>query len=139
MNNLQLLDLIRRDIILNKMSCRIYSSDNILHCENGYLIVNTAKCGTLGKHWVVYFKNDDRDEFFDSCGKNGTYYGLESRDIFNCVNLQGKLPVCGYYCIYYCLMSCRGVSLDRIISNLSEIDENIRDLYIAYSIINNLI
>ena len=120
MNSKQIYSLISRDLVLNNNFRGVYSADTIYLHKNGFYIVNKDKSFMRGKHWVVYFKNDKHVEFFDSCGQNGYYYNMCESDVFNNINLQGKLPVCGYYCLCYCIMRCRGISIKNIIKTLAK-------------------
>ena len=134
MNSLQIFKMIKRDSILNRMFCGFYSADDVLPPINGFFIVNTAKSGHYGKHWVVVFKKNDYEEFFDSCGKNGSYYGLPKKKIYNKIRVQGNLPVCGYYCLYYSLMRCRGISMCRITHNLKKYNS---DIYVLKNVMKH--
>jgi hypothetical protein len=139
MNSLQLYKLIQRDKTLKKMFCGFYNADDILPREYGFFIVNTDKRDGYGKHWVVFFINNEYTEFFDSCGEDSNYYGLTETQEFNSFRLQGDEPVCGYYCLYYCLMRCRYMEMNKIVFNLKKIKKSYRDFYIANKVLNHFI
>lgn len=94
-------------------------------------VINTDVHTGRGKHWVLmYFTPDGSGEFFDSMGLDMNAYGHQLEDFMylNAANtvvdygvrLQGDgSETCGFYCLYYALFRCRGVSRDSIIHSFT--------------------
>ena len=134
MNSRQIYGLVKIDKLLYDNFCGVYAADTFNLNRNGFYIVNTAVSTHPGKHWVVYFKKGLYKEFFDSYGNNGNYYNMPDQTFFNTIRLQGDLPVCGYYCICYCMMRCRGISLRKITKMLKK---NNSDVMVVKGIIKH--
>ena len=99
----------------------VYSFDeipNVLQPDHFY-VFNTAPSWHPGAHWVSVYAGY-HVEFFDSLARNVT---LEQfREILkDRYNSNSTTPVqhplssaCGYYCLFYIFMRCRGMPLDCI-------------------------
>jgi hypothetical protein len=135
MNTLNIYKLVRRDAKLMEYFRGVFSADNYILNRDGIYIVNSAKSFLPGRHWVVYYVRNGSIEFFDSLGKNGEYYSLKNCSVFNDRLLQRDMPVCGYYCIYYCLLRCRGISMCCIVNSLKRHDS---DIYVMHSVLKQL-
>lgn len=80
------------------------------------LIINTQPRSKQGEHWLAcYFDDKKNSYFFDSYGNDPSYYKLgnflktNSNNIFfNNKKIQGILPYCGFYCIFFLLFVVRG-------------------------------
>jgi hypothetical protein len=136
MRTSQIYHLVKRDAILRNKFIGVFSADTYAYINEGFYIVNTDTSDLKGSHWVVYYVQNGITEFFDSCGKNGYYYGMEKGELFNNVVLQGSLPVCGYYCLYFCLLRCRGISMHSIVNNLKRPDS---DIYVSKSVLKHFL
>ena len=102
----------------------VFSADNYNLERNGIYIVNIDKSSLPGTHWVAYYVADGLIEFFDSYGKNGNDYKLLNGNVFNTVVLQSNFTSCGYYCLYYSFLRCRGYSLCNIAASLKRNDSD---------------
>jgi len=136
MNTFNIYNLVKRDMLLRCKFRGVFASDNYVYNGDGFYIVNTDKACLEGTHWVVYYVENGTMEFFDSYGENGGYYGITDSILFNNVELQRSLPVCGYYCLYYCVLRCRGISMDRIVYNLKRLDS---DIYVSNSVLKHFL
>jgi hypothetical protein len=129
-------NLVKRDVILRNKFIGVFSADTYVYINEGFYIVNTDASDLEGSHWVVYYVEKGITEFFDSCGRNGDYYGMEKGVLFNNAVLQGILPVCGYYCLYFCLLRCRGVSMHSIVNNLKS---HCSDMYVSKTVLKHFL
>ena len=134
MNSFDIYKLVKRDIVLKKNFNGVFSADNFTPVSNGIYIVNTQPSYLKGSHWVVYYMENGLLEFFDSYGKNGVSYGLKNSITFNTRTLQQNISSCGYYCLYYSLLRCRGISLYRIVRSLLN---NVCDIYVVKSVLKH--
>lgn len=99
-------------------------------------IVNTDPSNEIGEHWVAVYgdKYSPRMEYFDSYGippfrdAFERFFNYQKRGwIRNQRALQGELSsTCGYYCLYYLLLRCRGHRMKDITLPFSE-DRNTND------------
>lgn len=133
MNTSQLLCALNCDPMLRKEVVGVYSIDEIpstLQWGQGF-ITNTDPHHLPGQHWVCcYITSDGQGEFMDSFGQPPSFYSAVLFDFFNLnsssfiyndVTLQSDNSyVCGYYCLYYLLLRCRGVSIHNILKAFSE-------------------
>lgn len=80
------------------------------------MIINTEPRTKEGEHWLAcYFDNNKKAYFFDSYGNNPSFYKLDeylkknsNKIFYNSQKIQGILPYCGFYCIFYLLFIVRG-------------------------------
>ena len=91
-------------------------------------IINSDPSYRPGEHWIaVYFDKQGRGEFFDSYGLHPDFNGFttlmnqnSNEWIYNNKTLRSLFSVvCGYYCIYYVLLRCRGFCMRTIVSHLT--------------------
>jgi len=84
-------------------------------------VVNTDLTRGPGIHWVCFFKENNKVEFFDSGGRPASFYQIpHSHDWHNTIPLQDPSSVvCGHYCIMFLVMRSEGYSANDIISSLS--------------------
>ena len=116
-----------------KKNCSIYRG--VFACDElpdvntrpSVIVVNTDPARKPGRHWIcIYFDGDGHGEYFDS-------FGLEPKRVFadymdeNCFawtfnrkRMQSIVSrFCGHYCIWYCIMKFRNVSLNELTTNMS--------------------
>ena len=80
------------------------------------MIINTEPRAKEGEHWLAcYFDINKKAYFFDSYGNNPLFYKLDeyfkensNKIFYNAQKIQGILPYCGFYCIFYLLFIVRG-------------------------------
>jgi hypothetical protein len=94
----------------------------------GLVVANTDPHNRPGEHWIAIYISADRrhGEYFDSFGRRPTRV-FEQYLNDNCLNwtyntrqLQSIASrFCGFYCVYYCLLRSRNVSMQKIISNFT--------------------
>ena len=113
----------------------IYSKDTLNDYEMkekpGFIICNTDPSDKLGEHWVVFFCNENGSvDFYDSLGRDITYYGTEiynfvtkkiSNGWYYCKERTQPIgtSLCGEYCMYYVLMKCIGYEMSKIIKSMN--------------------
>ena len=100
------------------------------------IICNTDPSDKPGKHWVLFFFNNTSVDFFDSLGRDITYYGnifidfvnKFVKDVKQCLIRTQPVnsSLCGQYCLYYAFAKCLGLSMDEIINNMPN-SENVVD------------
>ena len=90
------------------------------------LVVNTDPASQPGRHWVCMSVKDGYGEYFDSFGQPPTanfecYLNRHcSSWTFNERQLQSVISrFCGHYCIYYCMLSSRGIDMPKIVSSFT--------------------
>ena len=91
------------------------------------IVVNTDPASRPGRHWIcMYFDTDGHGEFFDSFGmrpKRVFERYLNEKCIawtFNLKQMQSLISrFCGHYCIWYCMLKSRNVSLNELVRTLT--------------------
>jgi len=120
------------DIIIDrvlKKNCGIYRG--IFACDQlpdftlrpSVIVVNTDPSTQPGRHWIcMFFDADGHGEFFDS-------FGLQPKRVFerymnkhclawtfNNKQMQSLISrFCGHYCIWYCMLKFRKVTLNELV------------------------
>jgi hypothetical protein len=104
-------------------------------------IVNTHPSYKRGEHWLaIYYDENGKGIFFDSFGMSPAFYHLEgflnktSKEWeYNKHQLQSfSSMACGYYCLYFIMLCCRGLKLNDIVNLFSKNNFNINDLLISF-------
>lgn len=108
----------------------VFPSDFLKNIKNKpkLIIVNTDPSTQPGKHWLLFFLDNDKMEMFDSLGRSIEYY---SEGIRNFVSRFAKTikfvdrriqplnsSLCGHYCLYFAYCRCNGQSMDTIVNNM---------------------
>ena len=131
MSTYQLKCAINHDCNMRNAICGVYPADKIprtLRMCKGF-IVNTDPHQKPGKHWIVFFYDDDTLECFDSDGRSPDGYSVYLRQFMgqfyrikvNKKRLQSNdTAVCGQYCLFYLMGRTRGYSLDQITDMFNE-------------------
>jgi len=90
------------------------------------LVCNIDPSDKPGRHWVCIFVENGRGEYFDSFGRrpNAAFERYLNKHcsywIYNNRQLQSVISkFCGHYCIYYCMLRSRDVTMRRIVSSLT--------------------
>ena len=93
-----------------------------LRTRTGY-IVNTAPSNHSGIHWIAVYCGDTMDEYFCSYGSDPPPEVVQAlkRGFKHTHGItQGSSDLCGYYCILYLFVRCRGVSLEQFMDAFTE-------------------
>ena len=101
------------------------------------LVANTDPKRRPGKHWICMYFNEYGDgEYFDSLGLKPLdcfkrYMTVQCiRWTYNKKQLQSIISkFCGHYCMWYCMMKFRKVSLYELSRNISN-DTGLNDFLI---------
>ena len=134
MNGRQLRNALARDQVTKRYFLGVYPSDRLPYkIDYGprLLIANTDPHYMRGQHWIaMYIPRQGPIEFFDSFGHTPEHYNINfvrflqrmDRGIkYNDKILQAKDSVmCGPYCLFYALHRCRGIPMDKIISQFGQ-------------------
>ena len=86
------------------------------------IVANTDPASRPGQHWIcMYFDEKGYGEFFDSFGSppNGIFkLNMDKHCVmwkFNDKQFQSSVSrFCGHYCIWYCMMKNRNISMHTI-------------------------
>ena len=112
----------------------VYPSDYLDMIEQPpkMIVVNTDPSYKSGQHWLLFFKDGETYEMFDSLGRDITSY---NNDIINFANrfattlkyIDTRLQpedssLCGQYCLYFSYHRCNGESMDTIVNNMHSAD-----------------
>ena len=94
-----------------------------------FFVFNTDVSDGPGEHWVVmYLQSNKMGEFFDSFGRSPVECNLDSFFKFHTeykITYNNKLiqhiasSACGFHCLFFALMRCRGHSLSNIVQMYS--------------------
>jgi hypothetical protein len=79
-------------------------------------ILNTEPRTKSGQHWLAFYFDENKNSyFFDSYGNDPSFYKVEDylktnsiKIFYNKKKIQGLLPYCGFYCIFFLLFIVRG-------------------------------
>jgi hypothetical protein len=108
-----------------------FPSDSIsMFClsEKQAFIINTAKSGKPGEHWVGLILDGPICNYFDSFGLeilnldvlNTLKYSGITKYVFNSNQIQPSYSEnCGYYCIAFCLSYFNGITYPDFLSFFS--------------------
>lgn len=131
MNTKQLWNALNLNPVTNKYFDGIFSIDTLKDIKEKptLIICNTDPSHKPGEHWVLFFFYKNSVDFYDSLGREITYYGSEFIDFVKNFAHNFKYTVrrtqpiqsdvCGHYCLYYAFKKCNGNSMEEIINNIS--------------------
>jgi hypothetical protein len=113
----------------------VFPANEVPKCGSGFpfcFVANTAPSNDPGEHWVSFWVDSGRTEFFDSAGMpNDVYPDLDiPYDVtsYNATQLQpGTSNTCGHFCIYFMCARAFGFSLPSIVRTLSGLQPEHRD------------
>ena len=105
-----------------------FSCDTLPHGVTGLMIANTDPQDKPGEHWIAIYLSPDgkHGEYFDSFGRrpppifetflndNCLIWTCNSRQLQSVVS-----NMCGYYCIYFCLLRSRGIDMQKIVNSFT--------------------
>lgn len=104
----------------------VYSVDTLPRRPRGLLVCNLDVSYRPGTHWVVIYVDGDsgRGEYFDSFGRPPSapiraYLDrwCKRRWTYNDRQLQSVVSLlCGQYCIFYCALRDKGITLRQIVN-----------------------
>lgn len=92
------------------------------------MIINTDSSSKGGQHWVaVYQETPQTIEFFDSFGREVSYYGKCLREALNSKKIvlqQHQLQsdfsdLCGPYCMFFLYKKGQGFSFQQVLESFS--------------------
>jgi hypothetical protein len=125
MNTSDIVQILRKDNCVKHKFRGIFSADQIpsVLLEGAY-IVNTDESWLPGKHWVSFYKEGGKVEYFDSYGfkplskfENALGENLH----YNAEQIQSYFTtVCGQHCIYFLHERCSNKSMIEIINQFTE-------------------
>ena len=93
------------------------------------IICNTDPSDKPGKHWVLFFFNNNEVEFYDPLGNHIDFYGEEfinfaikfsSKYLWSTIRTQPlNSSTCGQYCLYFAFKKCQGQTMESIINSMT--------------------
>src|SRR6267154_1623485 len=132
------------DNVLRK-NCSIYRG--IFACDElpavkwtsrpSVIVGNTDPASRPGQHWIcMYFDEEGHGEFFDSFGMRPKLAFERYMNnfcttwIFNRKQMQSLISrFCGHYCIWYCMMKNRKVTLNELVNVMTK-DTGLNDFLV---------
>ena len=144
MNTKQLWTALHYNPDTNAIFDGVYSKDRIknLTLRPDVIICNTDDSDKPGEHWVVFYFKGHCLEFFDSLGRDITFYGesfVNFAKKFALVTKQcnkrtqdPKTALCGECCLYYIHMRVNGKSMEEIVNCIPpsvEIEDYVKTVY----------
>ena len=131
MNTKQLWTALTLNEVTNNYFDGVFSIDTLADIkEKPQLIIsNTQGSHFPGEHWVLFFFENNCVDFFDSLGRDISYYGPEfiafiknfTNNFKQCLGRTQpiKSSLCGHYCLYYAYAKCTGYSMEEILNTIS--------------------
>jgi hypothetical protein len=117
----------------------VYACDELplISTRPSVIVVNTDPASRPGRHWIcMFFDEDGHGEFFDSFGMqpNRVFKRYMNKYCiiwtFNKKQMQSLVSrFCGHYCIWYCIMKFRNVSLNVLVNAASN-DTGLNDFLV---------
>ena len=103
----------------------VFAADRLPN-EPRLLVCNTDPSYRPGQHWVVIYIDDEgrHGEYFDSFGRPPSFRRYLDRHCmhwsYNDVQLQSvSSRFCGHYCVLYCILRSRGISMRSIVCSFT--------------------
>ena len=125
----QIFDVLNNDEFSSNIFKSVHSIDqlpnNIVY-PSAY-VINNKGSNHPGEHWLsVYYNNEGEAYFFDSFARGPYTYGLgkflaktSTKFKYNTTQIQSIFSeYCGYYCIYFILLCCRGIRPEEFLKFL---------------------
>ena len=125
----------------------VFARDSFLSSWKEYLnpdslnlyIVNSQLSTDSGKHWLLFGRKTDKWIFFDSFGKDFSFYEIPgiSAEAVSPYRVQGSSNICGIYCMFIAEKLSQDRKLEQIINHYfdsSELLENdliVRDWFLC--------
>ena len=130
MNTKQLWTALTLNAQTNSCFDGIYSSDTLkeIKCKPELIICNTDPSHKPGKHWVLFYFEKNTVDFYDSLGKDLSYYGDDfinfvkrfASEYNQCTQRTQPLnsSLCGAYCLYYAYGKSHSYTMDKIVNSM---------------------
>jgi len=140
-------DEIRRTLRNTKNFDDVYSIDTLPARPCGLLVCNTQSSKEPGDHWICIHVDEDAavGEFFDSLGRPPNnalkrYMNVVCKHwTFNSRQLQSVVSAfCGHYCIYFCVLRSRGITMNEIVASFSN-DTAFNDCMVHAFVCRNIV
>lgn len=130
LNTIQLREALMENDVTRPYFNGIYPVNHLKHVTSPpkMIMVNTDPSYKPGKHWLVFFRNEDTMEMFDSLGNDLTEMNPIIKTFAHKFNetvkyvshrIQPKnTALCGHYCLYYAYLRCHGETMNDIVSQM---------------------
>ena len=136
MNAIQIDECVQSDDQILKYWLGVFPSDKVPSFKQNRCcyIANLDKACDAGSHWVCFFRDGPRWEFFDSYGlqpDRSVFPRVPSSTEYNTTTLQSTFSaVCGQYAIFFLYLRCRGYTM-RDVTRLFCPDSETNDLAVC--------
>lgn len=138
MNTKQLWTALTLNVKTNMYFDGVFSYNTLKNIKEkpGLIICNTDPSYKPGEHWVLFFfDSEDSVDFYDSLGKDISYYGDEflkfilrfAKNITQCEKRTQPInsSLCGQYCLYYAYLKCsKKWNMEKIVNSMT-LPENV--------------
>ena len=121
----------------------VYSIDT-LPDRPRLVVCNTDPSHRPGCHWICICVENGTGEYFDSFGRQPSdvlrhYMNIMCEQwTFNARQLQSIVSrLCGHYCIYYCLLRSRGITMSEIVASFSSCNVTNVFVYFGWELATN--
>ena len=115
-------EILNTDKITRKIYLGCYAIDELTKINKfpSCLIINSEPRTKSGEHWLACYLDSHKNVyFFDSYGKEPSFYKLDKflknnslKIFYNTKRIQGILPYCGLYCIFFLIFIVRNRLFD---------------------------
>ena len=111
-DNVKIAKLINKCVHLKFLFCVVFPADSFPKLfADSYIVVNALKAGTIGTHWLLICKKNDKIYFADPLGNSLEFYFAVYRRLNSfyreVIQLCTLMPIqkansklCGLFCIY---------------------------------------
>ena len=126
----------------------VFSSDMLenIVIKPKLIICNTDPSYKKGKHWVLFYFENEIVEFYDSSGnsismyknfaKFGKKYALKYKE--STYRTQpSNTSICGEMCLYYAYYRCRGYNMEYILNKMYDIKKVLSFVNCKFNICKN--
>ena len=108
----------------------IYSLDHLdsITQPPKMIVVNTDPSHKPGKHWLLFYRDSNAMEMYDSLGKNVDEMEMPIRRFVHRFNetvmflnhrfQPKKTALCGHYCLYFAYLRCNNQSMAQIVNEM---------------------
>jgi len=133
MNTLQINKILNRNSITKYHYIGCFASDSIpfiTQYSKVCMVVNTDTSKEAGSHWVAIFSEYPNVDYYDSLGiwpplslHIRKYLILFTSVRYNLIQIQHPLKhTCGHHVIFFLFLRCKGISMNKIIKYLQEVN-----------------
>lgn len=133
MNSKQVYQALMSNKFTKKKFDGVFSKDNLedIVVKPSLIICNSDPSNKPGEHWLMFYFEKDSVDFFDSLGKDLSFYGKPFVNLVkryshhvnkSNVRTQPKdSDLCGEYCLFYALCKVKHFEMEDILKALQKV------------------